>query len=117
MPILIIKDDILKKCLDKWGIDSQVDLAIEEIGELIEQLGKTISSINKYKRGRIKRYEVLEECVDVFFMMQQIRIVDPKTFDKISEYKLLRLEEILNKKQRSFNYVQINLCTSISSSI
>jgi len=97
MSLAIIEFDILEKCVEKWGPEFQVELAIEEIGELIEQLGNTLKHINQYKRGRIDRDDMMEEFVDVFLMMQQMRAIDPKLFDDISEYKLKRLKERLEK--------------------
>ena len=97
MSLAIIDFDVLEKCVEKWGPEFQVELAIEEIGELIEQLGKTLKHINQYKRGRIDRDDMMEEFVDVFLMMQQMRAIDPIRFDKISEYKILRLKDRLEK--------------------
>ena len=97
MSLAIIEVDVLEKCVEKWGPDFQVELATEEIGELIEQLGKTLKYINQYKRGRIEREELMEEFADVFLMMQQMRMIDPKKFDLICEYKLIRLKEKLEK--------------------
>ena len=97
MSLVIIDMNTLEKCIDKWGADFQVELAAEEIGELVEQLGKTLKHINQYKRGRIGRDEVIEEFADVFLMMQQMRVIDPAKFDKICEYKVMRLRERLNE--------------------
>lgn len=97
MGIVIIDNETLFKCADKWGADFQVELAVEEIGECIEQLGKTLKNINQYKRGRIEREEMIEEFADVFLMMQQMRVIDALKFDKICEYKVMRLKERLEK--------------------
>jgi len=93
MSMTIIDINTLEKCVEKWGVNFQIELAIEEIGECIEQLGKTLKHINQYKRGRIEREEMIEEFADVFLMMQQMRVIDPIKFDKICEYKLLRLRD------------------------
>lgn len=97
MSLQIIDIDILEKCIKKWGASFQVELAVEEIGELIEQLGSTLKSINQYKRDRIGIERLMEEFVDVFLMMQQMRAIDPKLFDDISKYKVKRLKERLLK--------------------
>ena len=97
MTLTIIEFDVLEKCVEKWGPQFQIELATEEIGELIEQLGKTLKNINQYKRGRIERDELMEEFADVFLMMQQMRVIDAKKFDLICEYKLIRLKERLKK--------------------
>lgn len=93
---MLDKDNkLFQECIDKWGLDSQVELAIEEIGEVIEQLGKTLSYINKYQRGRIDRDEMVEEFVDVFLMMQQMRYINKEKFDRIYEQKVNRIRERL----------------------
>ncbi len=97
MTLAIIEFDVLEKCIEKWGPQFQMELAIEEIGELIEQLGITLKSFNHFERGRISRDELMEEFADVFLMMQQMRCIDPLKFDKICEYKLMRLKERLEK--------------------
>jgi len=91
-------DPIFQLCIDKWGLESQADLAIEEIGELIEQLGKTISSTIQFKRGRIDGDDLVEEFVDVFLMMQQMRYMNKEKFDRIYEQKVNRIKERLKWK-------------------
>ncbi len=101
--MVIIDLKTLEKCVDKWGADFQVELATEEIGELIEQLGKTLKYINQYKRGRIEREDLIEEFADVFLMMQQMRVIDAKKFDLICEYKLMRLKERISEDKNYAN--------------
>ena len=96
MSLVIVDMNTLEKCIKKWGSDFQVELAAEELGELIEQLGKTLKYINQFKRGRIERDEVMEEFADVFLMMQQMRIIDSQKFDNFCEYKIKRLKERLD---------------------
>lgn len=97
MGMTIIDMSTLERCVEKWGPDFQMELAIEEIGECVEQLGKTLKSFNHFRRGRIERDEMMEEFADVFLMMQQMRVIDPIKFDKICEYKVMRLRERLEK--------------------
>ena len=40
MPADIVTDDVAETIVKKWGIDSQLDLAIEECAELIVELAK-----------------------------------------------------------------------------
>ena len=85
--------EILQKALDKWGTELQVDVAIEEMTELIQRLVQ-------YKRGRVNKQKVLEELVDSWIMLEQLKLVFDGSFynnnepDFIEWYerKLLRLE-------------------------
>lgn len=97
MGMTIIDMNTLERCVEKWGPEFQMELAVEEIGECVEQLGKTLKSFNHFRRGRIERDEMMEEFADVFLMMQQMRVIDIIKFDKICEYKVMRLRERLEK--------------------
>lgn len=91
-----MKDEkIFQACLDKWGEDFQITLSLEEMGELIEQLGKTIARINQFKRCRVTDDETMEEIVDVSLMMHQLRLLDKEKFDRIYEMKIERLKKRL----------------------
>lgn len=48
-----------------WGVDAQIDMAIEECGELIVAL-------NHYRRGRVGYREVLQEVADVKILVEQM---------------------------------------------
>ena len=88
---------LFQDCIDKWGTGVQFEMTVEEIGELIEQLGKTLSSLNKLGRGRIDSDSMYGEFVDVFLMMQQMRFMDKERFDRIYEQKVNRIKERLEK--------------------
>ena len=85
------KEEIYKKAWNKWGIDAQVLMLIEEMGELTTQLCH-------YMRGRCRAEDIAEEIADVLIMleqhMQELNILD-KVADWI-EVKLKKLEAKLN---------------------
>lgn len=56
---------LCRKAIDAWGIEAQLDMAIEECSELIK-------AIIKLRRGKGSALEVIEEAVDVANMMKQI---------------------------------------------
>lgn len=70
----LIISDTVTSMLDKFGEDSQIDVAIEEMSELIKEL-------IKYKRSKIhfrekqaaSREHVVEEIGDVMFMMEYLK--------------------------------------------
>ena len=88
-------EDILHKALYKWGEELQADVAIEEFSELIQKL-------IQFKRGRVSETEVLEEIVDSYIMLQQLKIIfdhykeNEPDFDEFFERKMLRLENRIN---------------------
>lgn len=83
--------EILQKALKVYGIDKQRNMLIEEIGELLNAIGKQ-------PRARATNDDILEELADVVIMCEQIAIsisfVDYRT--KRIE-KLERLEAKLSK--------------------
>ena len=79
------------KAIKKWGVDSQVHMAYEEMGELL-------SVLNKLLRKRVTVDDVITEIADVQIMTEQLALIFGQ--DKVSvekERKLKRLEERLNK--------------------
>lgn len=90
MPLELWKIDILKNAIKKWGIDSQLDMLIEECAELIVAL-------QHFKRRRINWEDVAEEIADVKIMCAQMETFENITslVSKIEMEKLKRLEERL----------------------
>ena len=56
---------IYKDALDTWGENAQLDVAIEEMSELIKE-------IIKFKRGIGDNAHMSEEIADVTIMLEQI---------------------------------------------
>ena len=90
-------DKLFQQCINAWGMPAQIEMVNEEIGEVIEQLGKTLSYVNKFKRGRIDHPALIEEFVDVYLMMQQMRFMNKDLFDEIYDIKVKRIRERLEK--------------------
>lgn len=88
-----LSEDLLKKMLETYGEDEQLRQAMGECGELIAVL-------QNYHRAQVYKHRgetligVMEEAVDVYFMIQQIRSLNPALFDKVCQRKL---QEVLRK--------------------
>lgn len=59
--------DVWVEALEHWGLDAQIDIAIEEMSELTKELCK-------YKRGQGNIDHIAEEIADVFIMLGQMEI-------------------------------------------
>lgn len=82
---------ILSNAVAIYGNDAQVNLALEEMGELI-------AAINNYRRGRCTAGDVVEELADVAIMLAQLALIFGKDqYDSAIMRKLLRLKERLDK--------------------
>ena len=85
------KMKILQTAIDKYKIDSQVSMLVEECAELI-------ADINRYYRKRIKKEKLIEEMVDVSIMIDQMKLIfGGSEWDRIENEKLKRLESIINE--------------------
>lgn len=75
--------------LDKFGEDSQIDVAIEEMSELVKELVKyKRSKIHSREKQAASRGNVVEEIGDVMFMMEYL-----KTIFKISDEEIQTIIE------------------------
>ena len=60
--------EILKKAINTYGINSQLDMAVEEMSELTKE-------ICKKKRGKDNHSEIMEEMADVYIMLEQLKMI------------------------------------------
>lgn len=87
---------IYQECLKQWGMDAQVNMAVEEMAELI-------SALQHYRRLRQWGHsatveDIADEVADVEIMMEQLKFmfdIDPEHLLRIKEKKLARVMELL----------------------
>lgn len=75
--LTIKKPEILQSAISTFGVDSQLDMAIEEMAELTKEILKTrraskFMTIEKYKEAT---ENVKEEIADVLIMIAQLIII------------------------------------------
>ena len=58
----------LEKAIATYGKDMQLNVAIEELSELIKEICKN-------KRGADNREAIIEEMADCYIMLDQLRII------------------------------------------
>jgi NTP pyrophosphatase (non-canonical NTP hydrolase) len=69
-----IVDGVVTAMLEKFGEDSQIDVAIEEMSELIKELVKyKRSKLHFRERQAASRDHVVEEIGDVMFMIEYLK--------------------------------------------
>lgn len=59
---------ILRRAIEAYGYDSQIDMAVEEMAELT-------AALNRFRRGRIDAFAVEEEIADASIMLAQLRLM------------------------------------------
>lgn len=87
--------EVFEAAINKFGIDHQVDKAIEEMAELTKALIKERRENNMYSD------EILDEIVDVSIMIEQLKMIhfilpeDYENYEKRKAYKINRLKSKL----------------------
>lgn len=86
-----IDRSVFRRIIEKFGVDHQVSLIMEECSELI-------LAISHYRRRRIPSTDIIEEIVDVTIMLEQARLIyDPNNteFGRIYMEKITRIEKLI----------------------
>jgi NTP pyrophosphatase (non-canonical NTP hydrolase) len=98
-------ESVYKRAVDVWGVESQMNMMTEEIGELLQAISKYRRSYNKSDQVQQEAYEHLcEETADVENMINQFRyILDDKTIDMYKEQKLERTLQKIIKSENEKN--------------
>ena len=94
----LLDDSLLQELLDKYGEQEQLWQAVGECGEFIG-IVQNYNRAKKYKHRTEQLADVMNEAADVFFMMQQVRAIDPQMFDQLCHLKELKvLRKLDNEK-------------------
>jgi NTP pyrophosphatase (non-canonical NTP hydrolase) len=89
-----MKFNTYQRALMLFGFDNQASIAIEEMAELTKELIKK-------KRGEFNNKEIIEEIADVQIMISQLsEYFGNKNVQEMIEYKLARLDAIMQQKMR-----------------
>jgi NTP pyrophosphatase (non-canonical NTP hydrolase) len=89
--------DILKKAIETYGKDMQLNVAIEELSELIKEICKN-------KRGADNRKAIIEEMADCYIMLEQLAIIfeiPNHAINEVAANKIERLEKRLLERNEN----------------
>ena len=87
----ITETQIYANAIMAFGVEGQIDMLHEEVGELL-------SALNKYKRGRASVEEVVTEIADVQIMCGQMAFLfGPEAVAAEKERKLIRLQQRIDE--------------------
>ena len=90
-------EEMYREAFDKWGMDAQLEMVIEECSEMIV-------AICHWRRDKVTHSEICEEIADVTIMLEQLIILLDLLFPEenindlvatIKAQKLQRLQELL----------------------
>ena len=83
------KRSIYEHAINKWGLQAQLFMVMEEVGELLNALAKV-------NRNRSTKDEIITELADVSIMVEQMaNFFGWNDYCKERERKLIRLEKRL----------------------
>ena len=90
-----IDDSILENAIERWGIDTQCEMIIEECLELALALQK----MKRLRGDKDKKYaNIIDEIADVKIMIRQAeRIFDSELINQRVDFKMNRLKERLDE--------------------
>lgn len=81
--------NVMIDALEYYGNDPQVDVAIEEMSELIKELLKN-------RRGKENRSMIADEMADVYIMLEQLKFIfgiNETELKVNAEFKIQRLKK------------------------
>jgi NTP pyrophosphatase (non-canonical NTP hydrolase) len=84
----------LHKAIETYGKDMQLNVAIEELSELIKEICKS-------KRGNDNRKNIIEEMADCYIMLEQLAIIfdiPNHAINEVADKKIERLERRLAER-------------------
>ena len=93
----LLESKILDDLLEQYGEEEQLLQAMGECGELVAVIQNYLRA-EKYGHRKETLKDVLNEAVDVFFMVQQIRSLSPAMFDYICSQKEIKVLQKISKE-------------------
>jgi len=89
---------LYKSAINKWGKEIQIEIAIEEMAELIKALQKIKRSSGQTTEWMSLIHNVCEEIADVEIMIEQLKIIYP--YSIIMDFKTAKLERLKERLGR-----------------
>ena len=92
--IHLYEENFFKRVYNTKDTNSQINMYTEEVGE-------TLSALNKWNRGRDTYQHFIEELADVFLTIQSIRFIDQELFDYHVKQKTARFKDRYDKEMKN----------------
>jgi NTP pyrophosphatase (non-canonical NTP hydrolase) len=85
--------ELYKRAIIQWGVNAQVMMVFEEIGELMQSISKYFRTDDR----EILKLSISEEIADVEIMLGQLKeiIYCHETVEEVKKRKLNKLEKLL----------------------
>lgn len=91
---------MIKRIAEHYGFKKQFNKAVEELGEVLVEISKTITNFEEGEPDPRQRAHLIEECVDSIIMLQQLIVLvhGEEEAAGIRKYKIDRQIERINKE-------------------
>lgn len=93
-------EEVCRKCIEKYGEEKQMDIAIEELSELIQAICKWKRNTNPAETISLRDH-VIEELVDVEIVSKQLYMMfvgeSETEYEAMKRFKLNRQKERLEE--------------------
>ena len=86
----MMNNELYQAAFDAWGEDAQLNVAIEELSELIKE-------ICKQKRGIGVSEHLVEEVADVEIMLEQIKQIFHIADEEVGWWKSFKLSRLAER--------------------
>ena len=83
--------DVLGKAVEEWGVNVNLWVFVEEVGELVKEIAKAVRYEPNYNK-------IIEEVADVEIALELLKIIfklDQEHIERIKKDKIERLKERL----------------------
>lgn len=93
------RSQILQAAIKKWGKEIQIEIAIEEMAELIKALQKLKRNSQDSTQWMELIHNVLEEIADVEIMIEQLKLIySVSGVEDFKTFKYSRLKQRIDEK-------------------
>ena len=95
------RDKIYTRAVEKYGLDNQMWVLVEELGELLQAIGKTGRAISENPQLRDDNH-LAEETADVFICLEQLmkNLNLEALIDYMVDFKIRRLKTRLESEPK-----------------
>ena len=99
-----IEEDILKSAINRWGLNMQKIICMEECGELIQALAKSMrpSREENLETRAFDLRNIAEEIADVELCISQMKVGMPNIVADIEQIKIKKIDRLKSRILKSY---------------
>lgn len=97
----MIDKDILKRAIEKWGQDIQLEMMVEECSKMIKAIQKFKRNYNKedFAGNEVLIFNICDEIADVKIMCETLSLVFDN--DLIEAREIMKMNRLIKRIKRN----------------